>query len=210
MHEWVKPFREALEALDRVRAEAVFGEAADARGPLEAVESVVVPALEEIGQAWEAGDLALSQVYMSGRVCEDIVERSLPATDPEKLLQPRVAIVVLSDWHLLGKRIVWSVLRASGIALLDYGRMDVEPLVERVLRDGVDILLVSVLLLPSALQVRKLTNRLHAAGANVRVVVGGAPFRFDEALWREVGADAMGRTAADAVAIVRRLREGRP
>lgn len=205
MHELVQPFREALESLDHVRAEAVFAEAARGRTPMAAVDAVVVPALEQIGQAWEAGDLALSQVYMSGRVCEDIVERGLPAPDPGELPPPRVAIVVLSDWHMLGKRIVWSVLRASGVELLDYGRMDVEPLVARVLQDGVDILLVSVLLLPSALKVRELTDRLREAGAPVHVVVGGAPFRFDENLWREVGADAMGRSASDAVAIVRRL-----
>lgn len=210
MSELAKPFREALVALDRVRAEAVFGEAARDRTPMQAVEAIVVPALEEIGQAWETGELALSQVYMSGRICEEIVERSLPAADPDQGQQSRVAIVVLSDWHLLGKRIVWSVLRAGGIDLLDYGRMDVQPLVERVMRDGIDILLVSVLLLPSALKVKELTDRLRAAGAAVRVVVGGAPFRFDDGLWREVGADAMGRSASDAVAIVRRLWGERP
>ena len=38
-----------------------------------------------------------------------------------------------------------------------------------------------------------------------KVVVGGAPFLFDDQLWQEVGADAMGKSAADAVAIVTRL-----
>jgi methanogenic corrinoid protein MtbC1 len=35
--------------------------------------------------------------------------------------------------------------------------------------------------------------------------VGGAPFLFDDQLWQEVGADAMGKSASDAVAIVERL-----
>jgi methanogenic corrinoid protein MtbC1 len=39
-------------------------------------------------------------------------------------------------------------------------------------------------------------------------VVGGAPFRFDEALWRKVGADAMGRNGTDALRILEAL-EGR-
>ena len=36
----------------------------------------------------------------------------------------------------------------------------------------------------------------------MRVIVGGAPFLFDDKLWREVGADAMGRNAAEAVTLV--------
>jgi methanogenic corrinoid protein MtbC1 len=35
--------------------------------------------------------------------------------------------------------------------------------------------------------------------------VGGAPFLFDNQLWQEVGADAMGNSAAEAVTIVERL-----
>jgi methanogenic corrinoid protein MtbC1 len=33
-------------------------------------------------------------------------------------------------------------------------------------------------------------------------VVGGAPFLLDDELWKEVGADAMGRSASEAIEIV--------
>ena len=46
------------------------------------------------------------------------------------------------------------------------------------------------------------TVTFKEAGVVVRVIVGGAPFLFDDKLWREVGADAMGRNAAEAVALV--------
>ena len=95
------------------------------------VDQVVVPALEQIGLAWEKGDVALSQVYMSGRICEELVEQVLPPSDPDRKHQPRSAIVVLCDYHMLGKRIVYSQMRASGFELFDYGRMDVDELVER-------------------------------------------------------------------------------
>jgi len=201
MHALAGPFRDALESLDRVRAEAVFADALTTLAPIAAVEAIVVPALEQIGAAWEAGSVALSQVYLSGRVCEEVVDRVLPPSDPDRKHQPRSAIVVLCDYHMLGKRIVYSVMRASGFELFDYGRMDVDTLVERVLADRIAVLMISVLLLPSALRVREVTARLKAEGAPVRVVVGGAPFQFDAELWREVGADAVGHSAADAVAI---------
>jgi len=162
----------------------------------------VVPALERIGNDWDSGALALSQIYMSGRFCEELVDRVLPPSDPDRKHQPRTAIVVLNDYHMLGKRIVYSIMRASGFELFDYGRMDVAELVERARADRIRVLLVSVLMLPSALRIREVRDAFDAAGVELKIVVGGAPFLFDSQLWQEVGADAMGRSAADAVDIV--------
>ena len=205
MNTSVTPFREALESLDRVKADSIFQEVLLELSPIDAVEQVVVPALEQIGGAWDAGSVALSQVYMSGRFCEELVDRTLPPSDPDRKHQPRSAIVVLSDYHDLGKRIVYSVMRASGFELFDYGRMDVEALVDRAIADKIRVLMISVLMLPSALKVRDVCLLLKARGSNARVIVGGAPFLFDSQLWQEVGADAMGSSAAQAVAIVERM-----
>jgi len=205
MEEWVRQFRESLESLDRIGAERIFQSALQEMTPINAVEQIVAPALEQVGAAWETGGVALSQVYLSGRFCEELVDKALPPSDPDRKHQPRSAIVVLNDYHMLGKRIVYSVLRASGFELFDYGRMDVDELVERVVADKVRVLLISVLILPSALMVRDVCSKLKAAGAEVKVVVGGAPFQFDEQMWREVGADAMGRSAPDAVNIVKNI-----
>ncbi|MBT9495924.1 MAG: cobalamin-dependent protein [Zoogloea sp.] len=208
MNEWIVSFRAALETLDRLGAESVVNQALAHLTPILVVDQIVVPALEQIGLAWEQGDIALSQVYMSGRICEELVEQLLPPSDPDRKHQPRSAIVVLSDYHMLGKRIVYSQMRASGFELFDYGRMDVDELVKRVLADNIRVLLISVLMLPSALKVGQVCTRLKAAGLPVKVVVGGAPFLFDDKLWSEVGADAMGRNAAEAVTIVERwMRE---
>jgi methanogenic corrinoid protein MtbC1 len=204
MNELIRPFRAALESLDRVGAESVFKQALASLTPLAAVEQVVVPAMEQVGVAWEAGEVALSQVYMSGRFCEELVDRVLPPSDPDRKHQPRSAIVVLSDYHMLGKRIVYSVMRASGFELFDYGRMDVDELVARAQADQIRVLLISVLILPSALKVREVCAQLKAAGSTIKVLVGGAPFLFDDRMWRDVGADAMGHSAADAISVVER------
>ncbi len=203
-------FCDALAALDRPRIAALFQQAVSRKTPMQAIEELMVPALIHLGDEWNAGRIALSQIYMSSRICEDIVERVLPAEAAERKAHPRQAIAVLSDYHTLGKRIVLSVMRASGFDVLDYGRLDADDLVERVLADDVKILLISVLMLPSALKVKAVRAGLEARGAKVKIAVGGAPFLFDRELWREVGADAMGRNAADAVAIVQRWREGKP
>jgi methanogenic corrinoid protein MtbC1 len=207
MDELARQMRDALESLDRPKVEAIFQQAIRGHAPMQVLESLIVPALEQLGEAWCAGKIALSQIYMSSRICEDMVARVLPPMAPERRRQPHHAIVVLNDYHTLGKRIVLSVMRASGFDTLDYGRMGVDQLVERVQADNVKILLISVLMLPAALKVKEVRAALNARGLQVRIAVGGAPFLFDTELWREVGADAMGRNAADAVSIVQRWME---
>ncbi len=83
-----------------------------------------------------------------------------------------------------------------------------DQLVAHVKRDGIRILLLSALMLPAALRIKTLRDRLLAEGCLPRLVVGGAPFRFDDALWLEVGADALGRTASEAVQAVTHLIGG--
>jgi methanogenic corrinoid protein MtbC1 len=64
-------------------------------------------------------------------------------------------------------------------------------------------------MLRSALAIKALTVLLDSLGSRPHIIVGGAPFRFDANLWREVGADACGLTASDAVVLVERFIGGR-
>lgn len=198
---------EALIASDRLRAESLLDQALKDMAPLSVIDDLIVPVLEEMGNAWQAGHLSLSQIYIAGRVCETVIARALPNIGQPPTSGPRIAIAVLTDFHMLGKRIVCSTLRASGRGVLDYGRVTVQDLINRVAADRVDILLISTLMLPAALRVREVRDQLDAKNAKVRIAVGGAPFRFDPQLWQQVGADAMGLTASDAIQIVQRWSE---
>ncbi|MBW9263369.1 MAG: cobalamin-dependent protein [Candidatus Thiodiazotropha sp. (ex. Lucinisca nassula)] len=202
MQQRVEEFQQALAYLDRVKASEIFAQSLQQSSPLQVVEQLIVPALINIGRQWQEGSLALSQIYMSGRISEEMVDQALPASDPDRKKQPRSAIVVLDDYHMLGKRIVYSVLRASGYELFDYGRMTPQDLVERVLAEKIRVLMISVLMLPSALRIREVSDALAQAGSDIRIIVGGAPFLFDKNLWQEVGADAMGENASDALKII--------
>ncbi len=202
-------FQLALLSLDRLAARKCVAHAADHLSAMEIVDQIVVSALQHIGNGWERGDIALSQVYMSGRICEELVEALLPPSTASRKNLPAMAIGVLEDHHFLGKRIVYSVLRAAGFALQDYGRVTVEEVVEKVRVDRIELLLLSTLMLHSALAVRDVVSGLKEQGLQVKVIVGGAPFLFDSRLWIEVGADAMGASAADVPKIIKQL-SGKP
>lgn len=145
--------------------------------------------------------MALSQVYMSSLICEKIIDKVLPPKSPNRINQPKTAIGVFEDYHMLGKRIIYSTLRASGIELIDLGGgLTIEKTTTLVKENKIEILLLSVLMLPSALRIKDLMNAIEPTG--VKVVVGGAPFRFDHNLINEVGAHYFGNDSADALSIV--------
>lgn len=202
----VNAFERALLAVDRLHAEKCLAGRVEEAGALAAVDTLIVPALRSIGNRWEAGELALSQVYMSGRICEQLVDAHLPRARGTRENTPRMAAAVLEDHHLLGKRIVCSVLRAAGYDVRDYGHgLGVDALLRKVSEDGTEILLLSVLMLRSALRIKELVTALRESGLRTRVVAGGAPFLFDGELCRESNVDACGTNAADALEIVSRL-----
>ena len=201
-------FIQALLTLNRLEAKRIVTKASGALTPLEIAEGMIVKALERIGEGWQQGDVALSQVYMGGRICEELMDDLLPPGAPDRKNKPPMAIATLEDYHLLGKKIVYSVLRAEGFDLKDYGRVTVDEAVQRVDADRLRVLLISILMLPTALRVRDLVVRLKSVCPDVRVVVGGAPFLFDPELWREVRADAMGRSASGAAGIIEKITGG--
>ena len=199
--------QQQLLSLDRVGAEALVRAALEQGSSLTVVENLIAPALEGIGDGWEKGEVALSQVFMSSRISEELVSDILHPGGRIRVPQPEMAIVVLEDYHLLGKRIIYSVLRAAGYEVIDLGQMDVDGVVAAVAERQIELLFVSTLMLRSALRIKELRARLNGSGARLRIVAGGAPFRFDPGLAEEVGADATAATASELVPVLSQMME---
>ncbi len=183
-----KPDAERI--LHQIQAESSFPES---------VESIVVTSLERIGHDWENGKVALSQVYMSGRICEDLMTATHPESDGQARISGKCAIAILNDYHMLGKRIVLSALRSAGFNIQDWGRLTPEQVVSKIEENDTEVALISTLMLSSALCVRDIRTRLDAKGLTCKLLVGGAPFRLDKNLWKEVGADSTANNAMDSI-----------
>lgn len=203
-------FEGALLANDRREARRLFEGGAGATPALGRVELLVMPALDRIGRAWEEGEIALSQVYLAGKICEELCLEAEGELGIARAEGPRLAVAVFEDYHMLGKRMVLSALRAEGFAPSDWGRQTRRGILERLRSEPVDVLLLSCLMLHSALGIGELRPLLARDLPSLRLVVGGAPFRLDPGLWKEVGADAGGGLASDAGPLVRSLRGDRP
>lgn len=192
-------FQQALLSMDRLEAQSILDNLAPQEDTMQYVEKLVVPVLERIGDLWEQGQLPLAQIYMSGRICEELIDQYLPPASPQRISQPNIAIAILDDYHTLGKFIIYSTLRASGIEIQDFGTLDTEALILKVIENDIKILLISVLMFSSANHIQELCKRLKQEHPTTRVIVGGAPFRFDSHLYQQVGADAVGTNTAEAI-----------
>lgn len=204
----VEEFENALLSLDRIKIKEILSSHNNNGDFMSSLENIVVPAMENIGHKWEAGEVALSQTYMGGKICEEIIDKLIPQTNTKRINDPKIAIVVYKDYHLLGKRIVSTFLRASGYEVLDYGQANsIKQLIEKIKEDKIEILLISVLMLNSALNVKKFISKLREENLETKVIVGGAPFRFDTNLSKEIEADACATNASSVLKIINTLRD---
>lgn len=200
-----KEFEKALLMMDRVMAEKIIRDSILHSTIVEIAENVVIVALERIGRGWQDGNVALAQVYMSGIICEEIMDLVLASHPIDKKNKVKIGIAVLEDHHQLGKRIICSILRASGYEIVDYGHgVSVEELIVKTINDDLAILLISTLMLPSALKVRDVVKGLKEQGGKTRVVAGGACFRLDPTLAKSMGVETV-NNASDLPAFIERV-----
>jgi trimethylamine corrinoid protein len=172
------------------------------------INDLVFPTLKNVGELWENGNLALSQVYMAGKLCEEIVPTLFKEEEYISKQFPKIGIANLEDHHPFGTQLLHIFLKTRNINPILYpDGIAVEDLYNRVLVDKIKILLISTLMLRSALKVKNLSNKLKEADMDVMIIVGGAPFNFDSELWMKVGADAMGKNPFQIIELINHKEE---
>ena len=197
-------FKNALLDFDREEAEEILMLAFKNGNKTDLVPELITDVLTELGDEWERGELALSQIYMTGKICEGIIESIIPEEMKKNRTAAYTAVVTFNDYHVLGKKILYSILRSAGFNILDYGHgVSINGIIKRLKSDKIKFLLISTLMLHSALEIKELKKEIEKQGISVKIMVGGAPFIFDELLWKQVGADAMGKTPTDAINILK-------
>ena len=210
LKEMINEFTNALLSVNRAEASAVLDRYYAARKDFACIEEIVSESLRDIGEGWDKGKVSLSQVYMSGVICEDLIDGFLPITHTELKTSPRIGIAVLLDHHSLGKKIVSSIIKSNGYELIDFGHgLSSDDIVRLAIKHKVDVVLISTLMLNSALKVKEIKDKLRLTNPDIKIIAGGAPFRLDNKLWQKVGADANGGNASDIMNIIGKVVAGK-
>jgi methylmalonyl-CoA mutase cobalamin-binding domain/chain len=216
----VRAYNEAVYDTDRDRALAVI-EKAVAAGvtPEEIVFQVVTPALEAMTDSIARKfDTNIAQHFMAAQIAARVTDAMVARFERPPGFIGRVVIGnSFGDLHTLGKRIVIGCLRSRMIDVEDMG-VNVEPeaFVDAAVEKEADVIGVSSLMVHTARGPRgakRIRELLRERGLErrIKLVVGGAAYRFNENLYSIVGADAWAPDGISAGKVILNLiREVRP
>lgn len=211
----VKAYNEAVFETDKEAAFAVVNAAlADGVRAEDIVFKVVIPAVEQMmSNITRDPDANLAQHFMTAQIAAEVTERMLEKFEQPPEIVGRVVIgTAHGDLHSLGKRIVMGCLKALMVEVTDLGvNVPAERFVDAAVENEAQVIAVSAMMVHTATgengagKVRRLLRERGLEG-RIKLVVGGAPYRFDNELYRTVGADAWapdgvnaGRVIADLI-----------
>lgn len=200
-------YNEAIMDTDRDRALMVVRDALDLGiSPEEVVFRIVVPAIVLMMRSIsENQGVSLAQHFMAAQIASEVVDEMVPRFRKAPEIIGRVVIgTSQGDFHGLGKRIVSGCLKAMMIEVSDLG-LNVAPerFVDEALARDAQVIAISSMMVHTARgengcsRVRQLLKE-RGLEKQIRIAVGGAPYRFDPELYRTVGADAWAENGIEA------------
>ena len=178
----------------------------------EILNSILVPAMKEVGRLFNEGSLQLPFVLKSAEVMKRAVDILKPSLSPEAASRRRVKLVlatVSGDVHDIGKNLVDIICANNGFEVINLGvKVPVEKMIEELKGRGADFLGMSGLIVRSAAVMAENLKAMAAEGLRVPVLLGGAALT-EEFVEKECRPHYPGPVyyCADAFAGLSRLRE---
>jgi methanogenic corrinoid protein MtbC1 len=207
----IKAYNEAVFETDKAAAFAVVNAAlADGMTAEEIVFKVVIPAVEEMmSNITKDPDANLAQHFMTAQIAAEVTEKMLLKFEHPPEIIGRVVIgTARGDLHSLGKRIVMGCLKALMVDVTDLGvNVPAEKFVDEAIARDAQVIAVSAMMVHTATGeggARRVRQILQERGLEKRfkLVVGGAPYRFDNELYKTVGADGWASDGVNAGRVI--------
>ncbi len=178
--------------------------------PLQAVEKGLAKGIGKVGEDFGTGIIFLPELAMAADVMKqgtNILDERIKSSGNKRVSHGKIVIgTIKGDIHDIGKSVVAAVLQANGYDVIDIGiDIDVDTFIDAVKEHNANILGMSTLLTLPLMEMEKVINRMQQVGMrnDIRVIVGGCPVTQEFA--DEIGADAVGFDAQDAVFKLDRL-----
>lgn len=171
--------------------------------PIKIINEEIVPALNTIGESYEAGKTYLPQLLMSADAAQgaiEVLKRMIPK-GISKLKGDVILATVKGDIHDIGKNIVKVLLESYGFNVFDLGKdVSAEKVLECVKSSGCKIVGLSALMTTTVASMEETIALLHSFDPDIRVCVGGAVMNQEYA--DSINADKYCRDAMDTVKYV--------
>jgi 5-methyltetrahydrofolate--homocysteine methyltransferase len=157
--------------------EDLIDAAVEKLGAVPVLNTVLLPAMKEVGDKFGAGELILPFVLQSAEVMKKAVarlERYLPKEEGQTKGKVVLA-TVYGDVHDIGKSLVNTILTNNGYTVFDLGKqVPVNTIIEKAEEVGADAIGLSALLVSTSKQMPLCAQELHQRGLRYPLLVGGA------------------------------------
>ena len=145
--------------------------------PLDIINNHIVPALNEIGVAFENKKAFLPQLLMSAEAASgsfDVLKEKMKTSD-EVSKGSIILATVKGDIHDIGKNIVKVMLESYGFKVYDLGK-DVEPetIVECAVKNNCKLVGLSALMTTTVPAMEETIKMLNETDESIKTIVGGA------------------------------------
>lgn len=180
----------------------------DGTSELDVINTMLIPALDVVGDKFERGQLFLPQLINSASAAQegfDVIKTSIAKNGSESVSKGKIIVAtVKGDIHDIGKNIVKTILENYGYTVIDLGR-DVPPetVVQTAIEQDIRLIGLSALMTTTLVSMKETIDALHASGHDCKIWVGGAVLTPEYA--KEIGADFYARDAKESVDIARRI-----
>jgi methylmalonyl-CoA mutase cobalamin-binding domain/chain len=205
MKESILAVRKAIDELDIDGIDALVRQCLEEGiPPEEIIQEGISKGLEIVGRKFEEGEYFLADLIMAGEAVREAMPTLKNRMNPgDGSGKGKVILATVSgDIHEIGKNIVGMILSANGFEVIDLG-VDVPAtkIMDTVHTSGARLIGLSALLTTMVGSIKEVVDSARAAGLRdkLRIVIGGACTSQD--LCSEMGADAYGETALDALRI---------
>lgn len=144
---------------------------------VDVLNSVMLPAMKEVGDKFGAGELILPYVLQSAEVMKRAVAHLEQFLDRvEGSTKGKVVLAtVYGDVHDIGKNLVYTILSNNGYTVYDLGKqVPINTIIEKAVEVGADAIGLSALLVSTSKQMPLCVQELHKRGLSFPVLVGGA------------------------------------
>ena len=179
--------------------------------PLDVVNQKLIPALDRVGADFETGKSFLPQLLASAQAAEagfSVIKEYLSHKNgTDNISKGKVVLAtVKGDVHDIGKNIVKTILENYGFTVIDLGK-DVDPqkVVNITLKENIKLVGLSALMTTTVGAMAETIRMLREAGADCKIMVGGAVLTEDYA--KEIGADFYARDAKQSADIAKKIFE---
>jgi len=169
--------RHAIMHRKREDVELLVERALETHSPESILKDILLPAMKEVGEKMDTGEIILPFVLQSAEVMKAAVARlesHLPK-DREMSRGKVLLATVAGDVHDIGKNLVKTILQNNGYEVMDLGKqVPNATIVSRAKEFGAGVVGLSALLVTTSRQMEYCVEELHRAGLRIPVIIGGA------------------------------------